>query len=391
MSILDSSAAAGSSALSPVTNAIKNPFSSTVQNNGERPADFPDGFEIYEYINGQQTGYLQLNGNMMPFIPFEWDSEQKISTEYYPGNKEAVVHLMGQRQGDLVIRGRFKDKRYKDPSFYGVSYQMCLALEAIAGRGNILKFGLEGPGGKWIRWGIMQKPSFKMNKLSWIDYEIKFMVISDEQPTNYFFADPEKQAPDSINFSLIAAAADFQSSYSAVPKTMPLSIAGAINNLISGVAANMNLVTNFVQTIISTGADIAASANRALGLIANARASISSMTRQIDSVEHSFTSMSVSGPPAQRAVSTMSNIAYIQEAQQGTFQLSQYLEAMQTQFEAIALTIPIARYRVKKSDTLQNISITFYGVSDYWTNIYDHNKLQSTQLIEGAILEIPHL
>lgn len=392
MSILDTSAASGQAALDPILATIQNPFSTTVPNNGERPDDFPDGFEITEYINGKKSSYLQLNGNMMPMIPFEWDSEQHIAKDYYPGNKEAVAHIMGVRQGDITIKGRFKDKRYKDPAFYGVSYQMCLALDAMSARGNLLRFGFEGPGGKFIRWGFLEKPKFRMEKLSWIDYELQFFVVSDTQPENAFFADPEKEIPDAINFSLIASAAAFQTKYSAVPKSMPLSIAGKINKLTSGIAKNINLVTGFVQAIISTGADVAASANRALGLIRNARNTINGFNRQIDSVAHSFSSLSTGGATAaQQVTSTFTNLAFIHEATAATLPLSQYLQHMQTQFEAIAKTIPIGRHRVVKSDTLQTISIKFYGVTDYWQNIYDHNQLQSTLLIEGAVLEIPRI
>lgn len=386
MSILDTSGADNKA-----VTTIQNPFSTPVLGGGERPDDFPDGFEITEYINGQKSSYLQLNGNMMPMIPFEWDTEMRIAKDYYPGNDEAVAHIMGVRQGDLTIKGRFKDKRYKDPAFYGVSYQYTRALEAMASRGNLLRFGFEGPGGKWIRWGFMEKPKFKMNKLSWIDYEITFFVVSEIQPENSFFADPEKEAPDSINFNLIASAADFQSTYSAVPTSMPLSIAGKLNQLTSAIGEKINLVTNFVQTIISTGADIAAAASRATGLIKNARNTISSFGRQADDVAHSFSALSFSGTNAAKASDTYRNMQFIHEAHAATVPLAQYLQKMQAQFDAIAKTIPIARYRVAKADTLQNISIRFYGVSDYWSKIYDHNKLQSAQLTEGKVLEIPRL
>ncbi len=148
-------------------------------------------------------------------------------------------------------------------------------------------------------------------------------------------------------------------------------------------------MTNFVQTLVSTAASIESSANRALGLIANAKATISQLRRQIDVISHGGNSMTYSTVPHQQAIDTYSNIQYIHETVAATVPMSQYLSQMQSQFEAIALTIPIARYLVKKGDTLQNISIEFYGVSDYWSNIYDHNLLQSTVLTEGAVLEIP--
>ncbi len=392
MSILDSSASAIGSVLDPIAAKIKAPFTDAVKGAGERPQDFPEGWEITEYANDKVINYLQLLGNLMPMIPFEWDSTQHMSKEYYPGNKEAVVHLMGFRQGPVTIKGRFKDKRYKSPDLYGVSYQFVKALEEIAERGNILKFGFEGPGGSWIRWGILEKPKFKMNKLSWIDYELTFVVISDTKPVNDFFSEPEKQAPDSVNTDLIDAAVAFQATYSAIPSSMPASIAGKINQFTSGIAQNINKVTGFVQTVINTGQDINAAAHRALGLIKNARQTIASQCKQVNALTHSFSTLTNGGETNKaKTIHAYKHIAYVNEAVAATLPLSQYLQHMQTQFELIAKTIPIARYRVKLGDTLQNISIKFYGVSDYWSNIYDHNKLQDTILIEGAVLEIPRL
>lgn len=392
MSIFDSSAAAGGSVLDPIAATIKNPFSTTVPNNGARGQDFPDGFEITEFVDGQQYSYLQLLGNLMPMIPFEWDAEMRMSKDYYPGRKEAVVHILGLKFGPVTIKGRFKDKRYKDPAYYGASYQYVKALEAIAERGNLLKFGFEGPGGSWIRWGFLEKPAFKLNKLSYIDYELTFFVVSDTQPVNDFFADPEKEAPDSVNYNLINAAATFQSTYTSVPSSMPSSIAGKINELTNGVAKNINLVTGFVQNIINTGADIAAAAHRALGLIRNARNKIGSMNRQIDNVAHSFSSLSLAGVANDvKVIAAYQNMSFMHEAVASTHPLNTYLQQMQTQFEKIAISIPIARYKVLQGDTLQNISIHFYGVADYWDKIQDHNKLLTTQLVVGSILEIPHL
>lgn len=391
MSILDRSAAAGHAALDPIAATIKNPFSTTVNNNGARPADFPDGFEITEYVEGQSSSYLQLVGNFMPMQPFPWQTEQRIAKEYYPGNPEAVGHMLGVKQGDLTIRGRFKDKRFKDPAYYGVSYQFALALDELVKRGNLLKFGFEGPAGKWIRWGFLEKTDFKMNKLSMVDYELTFFVVSDTQPVNNYFAADEKQAPSSVNFNLINAATDFNANYSSVPTSVPSSIADKMNQLINGVAQNVNLVTNFVQTIITTAGDVAASANRALGLIKNARASISKMGRDIDNVAHTFTSLSTATAPAQRTRDTYRNFQYLHEARAATVPMSAYLAQMQAMFTALAQQIPKARYRVKDGDTLQNISMKFYGSADYWSKIYDHNRLQTTVLVNGTVLEIPKL
>lgn len=379
--------------LDPISATLTAPFNVNVKNTGERPQDFPGGFVITEYVNGisQDKTAVKLIGNMAPMQPFPWERTQRLVKEYYPGNPEAAVQVLGPKPGSLTIRGRFKDKRYKDPGLYGAAYAYSQLLEQLTDRGNLVKFGMHGATGDWFRYGYLERASFKMNKLSWVDYELEFFVLSDKQPVNNYFAAQEKQAPSSVNNNLINAAAAFQSTYSAVPKSMPQSIADKLNSLISGVAKNINLVTNFVNTVVGTAESIEASANRALGLIKNARADISSFSRRIDNVAHAFDSLSTQGNPAGQVRDTYTNLAYLYETHTASFSLSKYLSQMQAMFEAIATTLPKARYRVKGGDTLQNISIRFYGVSDNWTKIYDHNKLQTTQLGAGTILEIPNL
>lgn len=394
MSIVSAPADVASVLVDPIAALIKNPFSTSVPNNGERGKDFPGGFVVTEYSHGQPVPatIIKLVGNMMPMQPFPWGGEQRLNKEYYPGNPEAAVQVLGPKEGPLVIKGRFKDKRYRDNSYFGVSYMMANAFDLMRKRGNLVKFGMDGQGGKWWRWGFIEKVDFKMNRLSWVDYEIEFFVISDLQPKNNYFAAPEKQAPDSVNQNLINQAAAFQANYSAVPSSVPQSIAGLLNNLIGDVAKNINLVTNFVSTILSTGQDIANSANRAVGLIKNVRSQISSFNRQFDSIAHTFATFSSDATSAaQQTIAAFKSIHYMQETMGGASFLSSYLAQMQAQFEALAKQVPKARYKVQAGDTLQNISVKFYQIPDHWTDIYDHNHLQSATLVAGTVLEIPNL
>jgi nucleoid-associated protein YgaU len=67
------------------------------------------------------------------------------------------------------------------------------------------------------------------------------------------------------------------------------------------------------------------------------------------------------------------------------------LNAMEEKFKKLALTVPKAKCKVKAGDTLQKLSVSYYGTADNWEKIYTHNKLSSTALVTGAILEIPNL
>jgi nucleoid-associated protein YgaU len=393
MSILDQTAASGSAVLDPIAAQIKNPFQKAVPPGKTRGNDFPAGFTITEYVNGvpQTNTAIRLVGNMMPMQPFQWGGELRAPKEYYPGNPEPNTQILGPKESDLTIKGRFKDKRYKDTSMYGAAYDYASALEELRKRGNLLKFGMHGSAGDWFRFGFLEKTDFKMNKLSWIDYELTFSVVSDKQPINDYFAAPEKSAPSAVNQDLLNKAAAFQSTYSAVPATIPQSLADVVTSIVSGVATNVALVTNFVGTLIQSASDLKASANRALGLIASVRAQLSVWQRQIGAIGTGFVSLSSQGNAVGQFADVFFNLQHLQEMRASMHEVNATLARMQRQFDSIAQTIPIARYRVVDGDTLQNISVRFYGDVQFWQNIYDHNRLASTQLTQGQILEIPHL
>jgi hypothetical protein len=392
--------------------SISNPFSSPVRQGKLRGKDFHNGFQIVEYINGVAQDDLSGNdtsiawqGTNMPFQPMPWDIEQRLVKEYYPGNREPVVQVLGAKDGPLDIKGRFKDKRLDKTingmDMYGTAYQYNLEIKEMIVRGNLVKFGVHGPGGvadlSWIRWGFLEKGSFKMNKLSWIDYDITFCVVSETQPINNYFTGPEKIAPGSANQNMINAASDFMSTYSSVPSSLPLSVAGKINNLISSISSVINTVTGFVSNVIATAQSIEDSANRALGMIKNLKAEISIFQRSIGNLgitpglPNSFTSLSSQGAPAGTVTDAYRNLSYGAETSMAMSNMNQYLTQMEAIFSAMSITVPLSRYRVQQGNTLQNISIKFYGTASNASAIAEHNNLTSNTLTVGSVLEIPKL
>lgn len=388
------------SILDPIAATIKNPFSTTVNNGGLRGNDFSQGFEMVEFIDGvaqdsnsggTKDTAITLIGNMMPMQPFEWGGEQRLSRDYYPGNPEPSVHILGSKEDDLAIHGRFKDKHYRDSSYYGAAFEYAKACDQMKRRGNLVRFGMRGEKGAFIRYGYLLKVHFKMNKLSWIDYEMTFLVVGDTPPKGTFFASPEKTAPDSVNQNLINAAFDFNSTYSQSPSSMPQSLAGLINGLTSDIASNIKVLTGFVAAVISAGQDVVASAHRALGLIKAVRVQLNQFRRQIDSIAHSFDSHTSSGNNVSKASDTYKNLAHIAGARSSSNTLSAYCAQLQAQYETLSKTFPLARYKVIPGDSLQRLSIKYYNTADNWQKIYTHNKLASTVLTPGMVLEIPKL
>lgn len=357
----------------------------------ERRADFPDGFKITEVIDGKDNKdtAISLVGNMLPMIPFEWGGEQRLTKDYYPGNSEPAVQVLGSKESDVTIHGKFKDKRLKGDldKLYGVSYKLADYLHKMKRRGNILRIEL----GPWVRYAFLEKVDFKLNKLSEVEYQIQFFIVGLNPPVNAKLIKKTKDVPLTENKALIDAMASFSATYSAVPKSMPKSISSVLNGAISDVAKAMNLVTNFVDAYITVAEDIQAAANRAIGLIKNARTNVAVFKRRIGNVSTGFSSLSTDARAATQFQSVFTNQQHLVNSMSAASSLAAILAAMQKQFEALAKQTPLARYKVKDGDTLQRISIKYYNNADHWQQIYDHNKLTTTALTMGMMLEIPRL
>ena len=73
----------------------------------------------------------------------------------------------------------------------------------------------------------------------------------------------------------------------------------------------------------------------------------------------------------------------------GSSELSSFLERLRQQIDNLAGNTPIGRHLVVDGDNLQKISVKFYGTPDNWKKIFDYNKLTTTELSTGTLLEIP--
>lgn len=356
----------------------------------ERGPDFPDGFQIIEVIDGQENkeSLVRLTGNMLPIIPFEWGGEQRLNKDYYVGNPEPAVHVLGSKEGDLTIHGKFKDKKlkYSDQN-YGVAYKLADYLHKLARRGSILKISL----GPWVRYAFLEKVDFKLNKLSEVEYQLTFFVVGLNPPINAKLIKKTKDVPLDDTKKLIDAMSTFSATYSAVPKSMPKSIGDVLKGAIGDVAKAVNLVTNFVNSYVAIAEDIQASANRAIGLIKNARTNVAQFKRRIGSLQTGFNSLSTDAKASTKFQSVLTNQQHLVNSMSAASSLSALLAQMQKQFEALARQTPMARYKVKDGDTLQRIAIKYYNNADNWQQIYDHNKLTTTALTMGMMLEIPKL
>lgn len=356
--------------------------------------DFEQGLLIVEYRDGKplDADKIQLLGSFMPMVPFEFGGTQQIVKEYYPGNPEPVVQVLGPRESDVTIKGRLKSKKFKDDPTFKVNDKIAVCqeyqelIDAMRLRGNIVRITL----GEWRRYGLIGESSFRMNRLSDIEYSITFSIIGFNYPTNCKLIDVPDDNLIAPNKSITFLAELVLGSARNFPLTMPRTVAEFLNEVINTVASAVALVTGFVDGILRDVENIEKAANRAIGLIRHARATVSRMARRVGTLQLNVSNLA-SGISLDgfKTAAQFNNAAHIKQMVSGFSSLAILLAQLQKKFEKIAKQVPIRRHLVKEGETLQKISILYYNNADNWKKIYDHNLLQSSVLTVGSVLEIP--
>lgn len=350
--------------------------------------DFAEGFQIHEYVEGQIVESIALAGSFLPLSPFKFGGSQQISKQYYPGNSEPTVQILGSRESDLTITGHLKIKRIKDESMRALAVEYQKQIDAMRIRGNLVKIKL----GEWYRYAFIDNVDFSMKNLRDIDYSITFTVIGFNPPRNSMFLSGSDENPVNPNKQLIARGAEILQAMRNYPESMPQDVMDILNNLIGEVAEAVNLVTGFVDGIVDDAEKLNASANRALGLVKNARAKVSSTMRRVGQIKLEASRLGTKfSTEASKTAATISNANHIHKIQDGSRTLASLLADLQAKFRAMTFMVPFKRHLVREGDTLQKISVTYYNTVDNWERIHAHNRLQSVTLTPGTVLEIPRV
>lgn len=352
--------------------------------------DFKNGFTITPFNKDGvrlPNDIVYFLADAMPKTPFTFGGEQRIVKDYYPGSSEPTVQVLGPIESDITINGRLKAKRIKlgpndnKETFRKYPQFVQEQVEAIRVAGLLVFIQL----GDWSRWGFIQNATFEMRTLADIDYSITFLIVGFNKPKDYIIVENIRQVPVNKNKELARRLAKaINESFGKAPESMPKSFAEQINQAISDVAAAVNLVTGFVDTVLGEVDSIKASVQRAIGLVKNARNSITRFQRVIggQNPEAGFAKKS-------RVNGAYANAAYVAQAMSSMNDINALMASLVLDLRKITLTVPLARHRVISGDTLQNIAMKYYNDSSKWGEIYDHNKLLSTDLDIGTILEIP--
>lgn len=355
--------------------------------------DFTKGLIITEFINNvaREKDAIQLVGRFAPLQPFEYGGEQRVVRDEYPGNSEPTVHVLGPKEGEQTIKGRMKTNKFRGTdgdlkSLRKAAQQYAELIDAMRIRGNLVKIEL----GEWTRYGFIIKTRFRLYTLQDIEYEITFDIVGFNPPKGWILTQSSNIDVVKPNKEITKKAAEILANAQKIPNSMPLSAADILNNAISDIADAIKKVTDFTDGIINDANKLVGSANRAIGLIKNARATISRSKRQIGAISNTVNGLVGSaGSEFQKTINTINNTDHAARTISSFATLSALLAQLQSKFAQYTTQVPFRRHLVKTGDTLNNIAIKYYGTADNWKKIYDHNKLTTTVLTVGSVLEIP--
>ncbi len=358
--------------------------------------DFPNGLEIIEFEQGvaKTNERVVLLGDSMPKDIFPLGGIQQLVKDYYPGNTEPTVQVLGPRENDIVIRGTLKSKTFArtdggsppTEQLRQFPKEQQELIDAIRIRGNVVRITL----GDIQRFAFIENTEFEIKTLAEINYAITFFIIGFNPPADCKVLGRARTIPFDINKDVISAALAFQAAANNLPPTIPRSLSEQLNEATGLVAEAVTTVTQFVDNVLNEVDNIKGAVSRAEGLIKNARNAISNFNRRVGGFDpeggfDKFAGNGISG--------AYINASYFADTFSALFTLNGFMESLLAAIAKIAATEPLARHRIQTGDTLQKLAARFYDDSTQWEEIFDHNKLQSTDLdtIRGDVIEIPRI
>lgn len=358
-------------------------------------SDFEEGLRIVEIVYDQENvkDQILLVGTLLPKDSITFGGTQKIIKEYYPGSSEPTVQVLGPREDDVALKGTINLKKVSDLSLYSkgkesAAVELQELIDAMRIRGHLVKVTL----GEWKRYGFLEAAKFTMRTMADIDYEINLSIVGFNPPKNYYLVGGLNGDLTAPNKELTNRLVEQIALNENRPTEMPVTVSDVLNSVISGVAEAVSLVTGFVDSVLTDAEKLNASAQRALGLIKNARAFISRSQRRIGSISRDVNSLgSKFTDETERTLATLKNIEHLHKVERSNKDLLRILKDLQEKFAALISTIPLYRHYVVDGDTLQRLSIKYYGTADNWKKIMDHNKLRTTELKKGSVIEIPRV
>ena len=363
--------------------AFSNPF--RTQEITYPTPDYQEGFIIQQF-GGRDTETeplleLALAGSFMPLSPFDFSGGQRIQKDYYPGDEEPVIQVLGPVEHEVTIRGRLWVRNFPRELAQGeLATKLPTAvrnrIEEMRYSGGLCRIKL----GTWVRYAYIEETRFSLTKENIQEYTITFSIVGLRPPQIAKFADRDRTFPTEQNQALVALGEQFNTQLRTAQ--FSLTIADGINQIVSEVATQINVVTGYIDSIADQVIDTKRAINRAIGLVERTKNTVQEFRNIIQNFDpETF------GEPANAQLKDMQEIS---RAITSSSNLMAILSAIRVSMEQLLDQIPQAQHLVRFGDTPHSLSVQYFDTVDRWRDIVEFNDLEpGSPLALGTLIEIP--
>lgn len=365
-----------------------------------------------------------LEQHALPFQPLEVVGEMRAEFTWYPGNPVATVQILGAKEGETTISGKWSDRFLGLAATNGrgiaaingepltTAEQIVKAIDTIRRRGQLVSINW----GEVFRVGILLKFVQRWIRREDVEWEMTFQWIAQEDvqvPPVFAQADATSSLVALLDPNIIEediSLIDRLSEYAAIARSGLASVRDAYDKMVGSVELAADLALTPVDlarsTIALTRAMALSSIETAKLLRAEAAVSIAALDTQLTAEDDAIVAATAPaegvtlGATFTRRRTLLTSvhgqrISFLRDAL--AVQKSYRAAARASASNAFVLESQLEKqgllgvYVGKEGDDLRFVSSLFYAVPDEWQRIKRFNALDTSKVSVGQILLIPRL
>lgn len=371
-------------------------------------------------------GTLSLRGRALPYKPLAISGKQRAEFNWYPGNPQATVQMLGPEEQTITFRGFWKDKFLQGSNDALLTDTLGNAILARTGTSptaevigsvvelvnivdNMRRMGrrIKLTWDKLIRYGHIIGFTQTWHTTHYCEWELEFAVSSLEEPlvpastpnlTN--LADASNRAAQWVP----GTEAAWQRPKPAVVSplaTIRRQVAAWDNQILSAsnqfadgasqVAQAIQVGPNAARTLLTSCTSALAAATQAVGNVADV-----AMTEAfaIGSVFAAGTALVTGETNAQREDSLpfgmqLGTASYQNGIKRSYLQVRSSSAVLRWQMQQQLQDELKASFVAKQNMDLRDVSTQFYGTPDSWRDLLIYNGLTTSQLTAGQLIWVP--
>lgn len=377
-------------------------------------------------------GTLTLTGRALPYMPLAISGKQRAEFNWYPGNPQATVQMLGPEEQTISIKGFWKDKFIQGTGAATLSFEGRASEETFLG---FSEFSTVSVGGRsvasvvelvnivdtmrrmgrrimltWdkvIRYGHIVGFTQTWHTAHYCEWELEFGVMSLEEPNI------ESSNPNQLDLAAVATmAADWPERVSTakfINRPFPVTLTPKLNAALTSLDAEIFRISSG----IGQAAQLAAQAiqiipNAARSVISSLAGAVSSTSLALGNLTDTALTESFAFATVTQAGSTFGlgeSNALREDSLPFGIQLgaASYQRQISASYRTVRTSSAQMRFDLqrqlqnelkasfvaKQDMDLRDVSTQFYGTPNNWRDLLIYNGLTSSRLTAGQLIWVP--